>query len=56
MNAREAKQYACAYLARLAEHGADDADPSLSDADNQRVTDALEDLSEELQRRAGEWG
>lgn len=54
MNQREAKRHACELLAGQAEHWiAEGGDPDMSDADNNRVAIALEELADELCRRAG---
>lgn len=54
MNRREAKRWACSWLASRAAHGSEDWDEQLSDEDNRRVIAALEELEVELCRRAGE--
>jgi hypothetical protein len=54
MNQREAKRWACSWLASRARHGAEDWDEEMSDEDNERVVRALDELAEEMERRAGE--
>lgn len=54
MNQREAKRDACQMLAIQAEHWiAEGGDPDMSDVDNNRIAIALQELADELFRRAG---